>query len=223
MRKHHLLLAVVAALGLSAGDARALLVTVTYDVAQSNLLITSPTLVFNAASITGTLVVTYDADAGGNIIDGPASLDSASILVDTGVGGLASIGFSGTLTAALTTPAASVLTGNSLADFVGTFLATGTLFCAGFCTGIGTPAVNPVNELGGVPFTGATVNPLTAPSQLLATMGFGAYTLGGTEVLGSISLIGNEISRSVIPEPGTVLLLASGVIGLASLGRKRAA
>jgi len=223
MRKNMLRGMALAASMLFTGAASAATVTVTYDLNNSVLNIATPLPIPNAADITGTAVVTFTSDNSGNIIDGPGSLDSVVVNVNLGVGGLAGVGLSGTVVTSLAAPAATSLTGNALADASPTFNLTGTILCntAATCGLLGLPGSTTLNTSAVLALTGATVNPLAAPSHLTASQAL-SLSLGSLNTTGTVLLDGVETGRVFVPEPGTVMLVGMGLVGLAALGRKRA-
>jgi len=209
---------------LTAGAAQAGTVTVTYDLNNSVLNILTPLSIPNAADITGTAVLTFTAnDVTQQIIDGPVSLDSVVVNVNLGVGGLAATGLSGIVTTTLIPPASSTLTGNTLADAPATFSLTGTINCTPgtTCALLGLPPSTVLNTTSSLALTNGEVNPTTAPSHLTGEQALN-LSLGALNTTGTVLLDGIETGRVFVPEPGTVMLVGMGLVGLAALGRKRA-
>ena len=58
---------------------------------------------------------------------------------------------------------------------------------------------------------------VVATQSLLLQLG------GGDPLPATLNLVGNEIGRVVVPEPGTALLLGAGLAGLGFAGRRKAA
>jgi hypothetical protein len=209
-------LAVAGAL-LFAGSASAL--SITYDMTGSSMaMVNSAGCAPCTVAVTGTL--TLDDDLGGNILLTDLSLAHGPYEVALGPGVLSvviertSIGLgAGSVPGTGTTVSGNVLYGTTTLAQTGTVTCTPGLFsCA----------------LAGLP---AGVTPLTStlPGIDLDTWSFDAFgdllgsilytndlASGATETL---NLVG---SPTVIPEPGTMLLVGAGLVGIALRRRARA-
>ena len=96
-------------------------------------------------------------------------------------------------------------TANLASTFVNQVMATLT----GTVTGITGTGIAPVGQL-------TIMNAAAATATFRAT-GF-AFGGIGVAVTGTLTLTGQEVSRSFIPEPGTFSLLGLGLVGLAAAG-----
>lgn len=201
---------------------------VTYSLAGSVLNISAPLSIPNAALVDGTAVLQFTSSGETAIGDGPAELISFVAAIDLASGGLAPLGVTGTISATLNSPVLGSLAGNVVTLPEGAATATGTingnagsLICT--LSGLPSPCTIPVDNalaaaLGS--FTVANLN--SPPSSSTADLPV-SLTLGALGVTGSVALVLTETSRTfVVPEPGTMLLVAAGLAGLAVTGRRKA-
>ena len=189
---------------------------VTYDLAPgSHFDLTTPVAVANTP-VTGSVTITFNADNSGNIIDGPITLDSYVANVNFGAGPLSAYGIGGSANSTLLAPASSTLMGTTIASASVTTTLSGTVTCepTGICaTALFLPPSTPftVDLSGTVNATVGTGN----PSTVAAEEPLGPVTLGTVSVSGTVFFNGTETSRTFVPEPGTLLLVASGIVCLA--------
>jgi hypothetical protein len=209
-----LLVAAVAAFGFVGSDARAL--TVVYNLAGSSFDLSSPGVIPFAGLVTGTLSVTYTDDGNGNIVDGPVTIGPANFFIDFTNGGLSAFGVTGGLNNVQGPfPAApnSSSTGSELADALMAFTLDGQVDCDinQLCGAFGTPASTIVPPTNGVTQMQNANGTLTT---FFATQPFNLPLSSTVTAVGTLTFV---------PEPGTLLLLGAGVMGLGAFGRKRAA
>lgn len=207
-------------------------VDVTYDLADSTLDIG----LFSQLNrdFGGTMTVRYTGDGGLGIVSGPATILSLTFDAYLGFG----YGYvaSATMTGQLLAPVTGTLVGNNLSGLSGFNLAmAGTVHCkyTGPCTsyfGLVASIPFPISgstvgdaQLGGPigPYGGAQSTPHTLQGNIPAHL----QIIAGTATVRRVNLVGRELLRTgggqtkPIPEPGTLLLLGAGAVGLALVGR----
>jgi hypothetical protein len=220
-------LALAAAIGFTlAGTANAGVITATYNLAGSTLTTTS-FLGTDTDQITGTVTIQYGAAS----INGPISFaalvaGAATTLVmnpntQPGAGQLT---LNGSTTTTVTAPGAGGPIGAAtiaLAPAPGTV--TGSLHCTGgFCGLAGFVASVPQTVFPPAPLALATAGGVvfTSGQAGLGNWAGVPYTItqaGGQAVL-SFAYVGQEVSRTFVPEPGTASLLGLGLAVLAGAG-----
>jgi len=214
-----LLIAAIAAFGLIGSNAQAL--TIVYDLAGSHLDIGGGSPIPNAAPITGSLSVTYADDGVGNIIPGAATVGPMTLNINLAGGALAGIGISGSVAGGETAypgpgnafyTGASLLGGGPGSSVTMLMNVSGNVDCqvGNTCdVAFGVPPTSPVSFLGVNILEGVNAT----ATGFFATQPF-AVGLGDTTYPATLVFV---------PEPGTMLLLGAGVMGLGAFGRKRAA
>ena len=156
---------------------------------------------------------------------GPASLDSLTLGVDIDADLLGNAITGSVLASQVGAAAGALLPGLSIVSFPGSLVLdiTGWIGCSGpNCASIGSFPIL---------LTGPQTLPVLGSFAVggLATPGAGAFTttlgftLGGFSA--EIAVVGAELSRSYVPEPGVAALLGMGLLGIgglrARLGRTR--
>jgi hypothetical protein len=202
-------------------------VLVTYDLSRSSLSITSPVAVSipPQGTLAGSVQVAYTSNDLGDILEGPASLEAVDLQavldISTVLFGNA-VTIAGPADVSLLAPVPGLLSGNQL-DFAGAsgmFSGSGTLTCGGALCGL-------AGFTSGVakPFSGTTNVPLPTLTVGSISGNFNNFAIGGFPLAVKFTLGGDEIDREIVPtvpEPGTLVLLAPGMIALAAFGRRRA-
>jgi hypothetical protein len=215
MRRKLILGLVVGATLATADTASASSLVVTYDLAPSSHFdLTTPVAIANTP-VTGSLTSTFNADNSGNIIDGPITLDSYVANIKFGAGPLSALGIAGSATSTLSEPASSTLTGTTIAPASVTTALSGTVTCDTVTCGTAV-SLPPSTSFGfssqvSINATVGTGN----PSTVAAVGAIGPLTLGTVSTSGTVFFNGTETRRTFVPEPSTLLLVASGVVGLA--------
>jgi hypothetical protein len=210
-----------------AGAANAGTIHATYDLAGSTL---TTTTIFGTDTdqITGTVSFTYS----GATISAPIAwaalvgdAQTTTIKNPNTQPGPGQLTLNGSTTTTVTGPVLGGPIGvATIALGAAPAWATGSIHCTGaFCALAGFPASIP--------------QPVTGPSQLaLATAGGLVFTSGQAglgnwngapftltqasgQALLTFAFVGQEISRSFVPEPGTASLLGLGIVALAGAGR----
>lgn len=201
-------------------------VDVTYDLSDSSLDIGTVSQLNR--NFSGTMTVRYSNDGGLGIVSGPATI--LSFTFDAYLGFLYGAGATIDLTGQLVnTVTGTLIGGSALSGLNGWSLAMqGTLHCklTGTCTGLGVPASTPTlvsgtatgtAQLAGLigPYGGAQGTVHTLSGSVPATI----TVLPGVITAQAVNVVGREVSRTPVPEPGTLLLLGVGAAGLALVGR----
>jgi hypothetical protein len=131
---------------------------------------------------------------------------------------LGPITVTGPANAELTGPVGGTLTG-TLLDFggaLGEFNAFGTLTCTGTPCGF-------AGLVSGVPTdfdeTGSLALPVLTLGSISGTLTNLNFGIGG--IMASLTFDAPEVSREVVPEPSTALLVAVGLVGLAARRSRR--
>jgi hypothetical protein len=197
-------------------SAQALPVNVTYAMQYTFF---SPAAGQNVLYGPGTLTLTFAnaSTPGLHVGPGPVHVFSGSaMLANTFTAGGGLLAFTGMQQAIFASGLGTVTAGGMFSLMTIGHLATGMLHCAGSCILAGFIASAPNNLTSGP----RTINIAAAALLGFPSVGpqnFTAVGTGGMTPQGgafAVTLTGQEVSRQVIPEPSTGLLLGLGLTGL---------
>ncbi len=220
MRPAALALAIATAFALG-GAANAGVITAQYDLTGSTVTTNTP-LGSDVDQITGTVTVQYGAAT----INAPISW-AAVVAGNSTTTIQQTFGTSLVLTGSTTTTVTAPGTGGpigaatiALAPAPGGM--TGSIHCTGGLCGLaGFPASVPQPQTGPASLVLATAGGLVFTSGQAGLGHWNAvpYTITASAATLTFAYVGQEISRSFIPEPGTASLLGLGLVALAGAGR----
>ena len=209
---------------LTASGAHAGVITIDYDLGSSVVSILGGMISIppDGSITSSTASVTVAGSSLSNASPGAAGLHGLNLAatVDATVAGAATL--TGGFTGVQVGNAAGTLTGGLGNLVLGTLNLnlTGAINCtpAGICGALGTfpiliTGTSPITGLGSIGVGGVNTPGAGTLNAVLP------ITIGGAA--GVINLVGQEVSRSYVPEPGSFGLLGLGLLGLAGVGWRR--
>ncbi len=196
--------------------ARALPVNVTYSMTYAYF---APAVATTVLQGTGQLTVQFaNGTTGGHVNSGPLHIASGTAMLNNSFMAVVlgnPITFTGMQVDTFGSGTGAVTAAGAFGLMSIGHIASGMIHCTGILCGLaGFPASNQISLTSGarvLNFSGVLVGFPSVGPQNFAGAGVGAQTpQGGFE---QITVTGQEISRVVVPEPGTGLLLGCGLTG----------
>jgi len=196
--------------------ARALPVNVTYAMTYAYF---APAVATTVLQGTGQLTVQFANGTGSHVSAGPLHIVSGTAMLLNSFMALVlgnPITFTGMQVDTFGSGLGAVSAGGMFSLMSLGHIASGMIHCSGVLCGLaGFPASNQISLTSGprsLNFSGVLVGFPSVGPQTFAGAGVGAMTpQGGSE---AITVTGQEISRVIVPEPGTGLLVGLGLTGL---------
>jgi hypothetical protein len=228
VREAVLALSLLCAATLGASTVQALdapYVEVVYDLADTTFEASGTAVV--PTSFSGSLTINFTSNGAG-IIDGPGELVDFRFMIEDLTVPSFGLSIDGLVDQVQTNVATGIVAGNELTGDAGQTidvdgaLGSGIYGCTpiGPCgfAGLGGPFPIPLSGLKQYPVGGSVLifTNLGGASGLTGSL---VLPIGGTSI--SVSLVGTEVSRQVVPEPGQGLLALASAATLAILRRKR--